>query len=84
MEELQLFRGDTVRIKGKRGKETVCIVLQDEAVDSLNVKMNKVRALPAPPTPHPVPVPAPVRFALAPLARSSAWRARGVAATVPS
>ena len=83
MEELQLFRGDTVRIKGKRGKETVCIVLQDEAVDSLNVKMNKVRALSAP-TPHPVPVPAPFRFALAPLARSSAWRARSVAATVPS
>ena len=24
MEELQLFRGDTVKIKGKKGKETVC------------------------------------------------------------
>ena len=27
MEELQLFRGDTVLIKGKRRKDTVCIVL---------------------------------------------------------
>jgi len=42
MEELQLFRGDTVRIKGKRGRETVCIVLGDETCDNVNVKMNKV------------------------------------------
>jgi len=42
MEELQLFRGDTVRIKGKRGRDTVCIVLQDEACDDNNVRMNKV------------------------------------------
>ena len=42
MAELELFRGDTVRVKGKRGKETVCIVLQDEATDSGSVKMNKV------------------------------------------
>lgn len=42
MEELQLFRGDTVRIKGKRGRETVCIVLGDETCDAVNIKMNKV------------------------------------------
>jgi len=42
MEELKLFRGDTVRLKGKRGKETVCICLQDDAMDSNNIKMNKV------------------------------------------
>ncbi len=42
MTELQLFRGDTVRIKGKRGRETVCIVLQDESVDDNNVRINKV------------------------------------------
>ena len=42
MEELKLFRGDTVRLKGKRGKETVCICLQDEGMDSNNIKMNKV------------------------------------------
>lgn len=42
MEKLQLFRGDTVRVKGKRGRETVCIVLGDESCDDNNVKMNKV------------------------------------------
>ena len=30
MDELQLFRGDTVLIKGKKRKDTVCIVLADE------------------------------------------------------
>ncbi|RLN96676.1 hypothetical protein BBJ28_00012702, partial [Nothophytophthora sp. Chile5] len=42
MEELQLFRGDTVLIKGKKGHDTVCVVLQDETVDDANVRMNKV------------------------------------------
>lgn len=42
MAELELFRGDTVRVKGKRGKETVCIVLHDDATDAGSVKMNKV------------------------------------------
>jgi transitional endoplasmic reticulum ATPase len=44
MEELQLFRGDTVKIKGKKGKETVCIVLQDteDNVQDGNIRMNKV------------------------------------------
>merc|ERR1719226_42018 len=42
MEELQLFRGDTVLIKGKKGHETVCIVLTDETCDDANVRLNKV------------------------------------------
>mmetsp|Transcript_24569 Transcript_24569/g.30028 ORF Transcript_24569/g.30028 Transcript_24569/m.30028 type:complete len:794 (-) Transcript_24569:143-2524(-) len=44
MEELQLFRGDTVMIKGKKGKETVCIVLHndDEDCEDSNIRMNKV------------------------------------------
>eukprot|EP01059_Diplonema_ambulator_P021984 TRINITY_DN365_c0_g1_i1.p1 TRINITY_DN365_c0_g1~~TRINITY_DN365_c0_g1_i1.p1 ORF type:complete len:795 (+),score=410.46 TRINITY_DN365_c0_g1_i1:62-2446(+) len=42
MDELQLFRGDTVLIKGKRGKNTVCIVLQDETVETGNIRMHKV------------------------------------------
>jgi len=42
MDELQLFRGDTVLLKGKKGKQTVCIVLLDEAQEDGNVKMNKV------------------------------------------
>lgn len=32
MDELNLFRGDTVLLKGKKRKETACIVLQDETV----------------------------------------------------
>merc|ERR1719408_3992 len=42
MEELELFRGDTVLIKGKKGHETVCIVLTDETVDESKVRLNKV------------------------------------------
>jgi transitional endoplasmic reticulum ATPase len=33
MEKLQLFRGDTVLLKGKKRRDTVCIVLHDETVD---------------------------------------------------
>ena len=42
MEELQLFRGDTVLLKGKKGRDTVCIVLADDETDDLNIRMNKV------------------------------------------
>merc|ERR1719321_2591559 len=41
MEELQLFRGDTVLIKGKRRKDTVCIVLADDTCDAGKIRMNK-------------------------------------------
>ena len=43
MEELELFRGDTVLLKGKKGKDTVCIVLSDENTEDANIRMNKVR-----------------------------------------
>jgi len=42
MDELQLFRGDTVLLKGKKRKETVCIVLSDEAQPDEKIRMNKV------------------------------------------
>lgn len=42
MEALGLFRGDTVMLKGKKGRETVCIALADEETDDLNIRMNKV------------------------------------------
>jgi transitional endoplasmic reticulum ATPase len=42
MEELQLFRGDTVLLKGKKGRDTVCIVLADEDTEDSNIRMNKV------------------------------------------
>lgn len=42
MDELQLFRGDTVLLKGKRRKETVCIVLSDDNVATEKIRMNRV------------------------------------------
>ncbi|EEF51958.1 Transitional endoplasmic reticulum ATPase, putative [Ricinus communis] len=42
METLQLFRGDTVLIKGKKRKDTVCIVLADEQCEQPKIRMNKV------------------------------------------
>lgn len=42
VEELKLFRGDVVLIKGKKGRETVCIVLADNDVGMGNARMNKV------------------------------------------
>lgn len=42
MEVLQLFRGDTVLIRGKRRRDTVCIVLADDTVDENKIRMNKV------------------------------------------
>jgi len=42
MEELQLFRGDTVLLRGKRRKDTVCIVLPDENTEDGKIRMNKV------------------------------------------
>jgi transitional endoplasmic reticulum ATPase len=34
MEELSLFRGDTVLIRGKKKHETVCVAIMDESVDA--------------------------------------------------
>lgn len=42
MEELQLFRGDSVLLKGKKGKDTVCIVLANDETEDCNIRMNKV------------------------------------------
>lgn len=42
MDELQLFRGDSVLLKGKRKKETVCIVLTDENCSNDRIRMNRV------------------------------------------
>ena len=44
MEELQLFRGDTVILKGKNTQHsTICILLNDEHTVDSNIRMNKVR-----------------------------------------
>ena len=41
MDELELFRGDSVLLKGKKRKETVCIVLSDDTVSSDRIRMNR-------------------------------------------
>jgi transitional endoplasmic reticulum ATPase len=42
MDELGLFRGDTAILKGKKRRETVCIVLSDETCPNEKILMNKV------------------------------------------
>ncbi|XP_041474693.1 transitional endoplasmic reticulum ATPase-like [Lytechinus variegatus] len=42
MDELQLFRGDTVLLKGKKRRDTVCIVLSDETVSNDKIRLNRV------------------------------------------
>ncbi|CAF2045213.1 unnamed protein product [Rotaria magnacalcarata] len=42
MDELQLFRGDTVTLKGKKRRETICIVLADDACPNDHIRMNRV------------------------------------------
>ncbi len=41
MDELSLFRGDTVMLKGKRRKETVCIVLSDDNCANEKIRLNR-------------------------------------------
>jgi transitional endoplasmic reticulum ATPase len=41
-QELKFFRGDTVLIKGKKRKDTVCIVLGDETCELNKIRLNKV------------------------------------------
>ena len=40
--DVQLFRGDTVLLKGKKRKESVCIVLSDDTVTDDKIRMNRV------------------------------------------
>jgi transitional endoplasmic reticulum ATPase len=42
MEELNLFRGDNVLLKGKKRKDTVCIVLADDNLEDQKIRLNKV------------------------------------------
>jgi len=42
LEELELFKGETVILRGKRRKDTVCILTTDETVDENKIRMNKV------------------------------------------
>ena len=40
--ELSLFRGDSVLVRGKRRRETVCIAIANDNTDNTKVRMNKV------------------------------------------
>jgi transitional endoplasmic reticulum ATPase len=42
MDSLGLYRGDTVKIIGKKRKDTICICLSDEDCEKGKIKMNKV------------------------------------------
>lgn len=42
MEKLELFRGDTILIKGKKRRDTVAVVLTENDCDDIKIKMNKV------------------------------------------
>lgn len=45
MEELKLFNGDTVLLKGKKRKDTICIALTIDKEDGMpddKIRMNKV------------------------------------------
>jgi len=42
MEALQLFRGDTVLVRGKKRKDTVLIVLADDDLDDGSARINRV------------------------------------------
>uniref|UniRef100_A0A668TWV6 Transitional endoplasmic reticulum ATPase n=1 Tax=Oreochromis aureus TaxID=47969 RepID=A0A668TWV6_OREAU len=41
-EELQLFRGDTVVLRGRKRRQTVCIVLTDDTCGDERIRMNRV------------------------------------------
>ncbi|XP_059186614.1 transitional endoplasmic reticulum ATPase [Centropristis striata] len=41
-EELQLFRGDTVLLRGRKRREAVCIVLTDDTCSLERIRMNRV------------------------------------------
>jgi len=42
MDELDLFRGDTVMVRGRRRRDTVCIALTDDNLQDGYVRMNRV------------------------------------------
>jgi len=42
MDELQLFRADSVIVKGKKRRETVCVVLSDDTCPNEKIRMNRV------------------------------------------
>ena len=42
MQELKIFKGAPILIKGKKRKETVCVPIVDNKLDNEKIRMNKV------------------------------------------
>ncbi|MCL7050536.1 hypothetical protein MKW94_023594 [Papaver nudicaule] len=42
MEKLQLFRGDTILLKGKKRRDTICVVITDDTCEEPKIRLNKV------------------------------------------
>ncbi|KAM4096468.1 hypothetical protein ACJW30_08G107100 [Castanea mollissima] len=42
MEKIQISRGDTILIKGKKQKDTICIAVADDTCEELKIGMNRV------------------------------------------
>mmetsp|Transcript_13934 Transcript_13934/g.19225 ORF Transcript_13934/g.19225 Transcript_13934/m.19225 type:complete len:163 (-) Transcript_13934:329-817(-) len=42
MEELQFYRGDTILLKGKKKRDTICIALSDTTCPVGSIRMNRV------------------------------------------
>ncbi|KAL5703105.1 Cell division control protein 48 E [Ranunculus cassubicifolius] len=42
LEKVGFFRGDTILIKGKKRRDTICIVLGDETCEESKIRLNKV------------------------------------------
>lgn len=42
VEKLELFKGDTVNVKGKKRKETVLVVMVDDDIDDGSIRINRV------------------------------------------
>eukprot|EP01126_Amoeba_proteus_P064139 TRINITY_DN893_c0_g1_i3.p1 TRINITY_DN893_c0_g1~~TRINITY_DN893_c0_g1_i3.p1 ORF type:complete len:813 (-),score=200.20 TRINITY_DN893_c0_g1_i3:70-2508(-) len=42
IDELGFFTGDSIQIRGKKRKDTVCILIADESIEKSKIRMNKV------------------------------------------
>lgn len=42
LDELGIFKGDSVLLKGKKRHETICIALSDNSITDDKIRLNKV------------------------------------------
>lgn len=48
MQQLGIFNGDAVLLKGKKRKDTVCIALVEDGLEDSSIRMSKVRRTSSP------------------------------------